>query len=100
MNILTKTISAQQIKKYLKNVVTAIETSSTRANWMYQRYEELVLCCGLAMEPKSLPQTIDFGAQKFGYWNCQQLALSVYDSRGNPLAPVFYNYNNNRTSTR
>ncbi|MGB7891083.1 MAG: hypothetical protein WCF82_04050 [Microcoleus sp.] len=28
------------------------------------------------MEPQALPETIECGAPKFGYWNCQQLVLA------------------------
>ncbi|MEG5043493.1 hypothetical protein [Microcoleus sp. B4-C1] len=28
------------------------------------------------MEPQALPETIECGAPKFGYWNCQQLAFA------------------------
>ncbi|MEG4087901.1 hypothetical protein [Microcoleus sp. Pol12B4] len=76
MNTRTQTISAQQIKEYLENVVAAVETPQKRANWMYQRYEELVLRCGFPMEPKPLPPTVEAGVPKFGYWNCQQLAFA------------------------
>lgn len=76
MNTQTQTISVQQIKEYLENVVAAVETPQKRANWMYQRYEELVLRCGFPMEPKPLPPTVEAGAPQFSYWNCQQLAFA------------------------
>jgi hypothetical protein len=28
------------------------------------------------MEPQALPETIEFGAPQFSYWNCQQLVLA------------------------
>ncbi|MEG4850939.1 MULTISPECIES: hypothetical protein [unclassified Microcoleus] len=76
MTNLTQTISGEQIKRYLESVVAAMEPVPARANWMYQRYEELVLDCGFIMEPQSLPETIECGAPKFGYWNCQKLAFA------------------------
>ncbi|MEG4248643.1 hypothetical protein [Microcoleus sp. Pol10D4] len=76
MNTLTQTVSGEQIKHYLQSVVAAMETVPIRANWMYQRYEELIVQCGFPMEPQLLPQTIEPGAPKFGYWNCQQLAFT------------------------
>ena len=76
MNTLTKTVSGEQIKRYLESVVAASEVPPTRAHWKYQRYEELVLDCGFIMEPQALPETIEFGAPQFGYWNCQQLAFA------------------------
>jgi hypothetical protein len=76
VSTLTKTISGEQIKRYLKSVVAAIEVPPTRANWNYQRYEELVLDCGFIMEPQPLPETIEPGIPQFSYWNCQQLVLA------------------------
>jgi len=76
VSTLTQTISGEQIKRYLKSVVAAIEVPPTRANWNYQRYEELVLDCGFIMEPQPLPKTMEFGAPQFSYWNCQQLAFA------------------------
>jgi hypothetical protein len=76
VSTLTQTISGEQIKRYLKSVVAAIEVPPTRANWKYQRYEELVLDCGFIMEPQPLPETIEFGSPQFSYWNCQQLAFA------------------------
>lgn len=76
MNTLTQTISGEQIKRYLDAVVAAIEVPPARSNWKYQRYEELVLDCGFIMEPQPLPETIEFGAPQFSYWNCQQLAFA------------------------
>lgn len=76
MNILTKTISGQQIKRCLEAVVAAIEVPPARAHWKYQRYEELVLDCDFLMEPQPLSETIEFGAPQFSYWNCQQLAFA------------------------
>lgn len=76
MDARIETISEQQIKEYLQAIVAAIEVSPTRANWTYQRYEELVLRCGFPMESKPLPESIEAGAPKFSYWNCQQLAFT------------------------
>ena len=76
MNSLSQTISGEQIKQYLEGVVAAIEISPNRANWKYQRYEELVLDCGFIMEPQPLPETIEPGIPQFSYWNCQQLVLA------------------------
>ena len=76
MNSLTQTISGEQIKQYLEGVVAAIEVPPIRANWKYQRYEELVLNYGFIMEPQSLPETMESGAPQFSYWNCQQLAFA------------------------
>lgn len=76
MNTLTQTISGKQIKQYLQAVVAAVEVPPIRAHWKYQLYEELVLDCGFIMEPQPLPETIEFGAPQFSYWNCQQLALA------------------------
>ncbi len=76
MTNLTQTVSGEQIKRYLQAVVAAMEVPPIRANWMYQRYEELVFQCGFPMEPKPLPPTVEAGVPKFGYWNCQQLAFA------------------------
>jgi hypothetical protein len=76
VNSLSQTISGEQIKQYLEGVVAAIELSPNRANWKYQRYEELVLDCGFIMEPQPLPETIEPGIPQFSYWNCQQLVLA------------------------
>jgi len=76
VNSLSQTISGEQIKQYLEGVVAAIEISPNRANWKYQRYEELVLDCGFIMEPQPLPETIEPGIPQFSYWNCQQLVLA------------------------
>ena len=65
MSTLTQTISGEQIKRYLKSVVAAIEVPPTRANWKYQRYEELVLDCGFIMEPQPLPEMMEPGAPQF-----------------------------------
>lgn len=70
MNCQTNTVEAQQIKEYLENVVAAIKTQPAKENWMYQRYEQLVLSCGFSMESKPLPPTIASGASGHCYWNC------------------------------
>jgi hypothetical protein len=75
VNCQTNTVEAQQLKEYLENVVAAIKTQPAKENWMYQRYEQLVLSCGFLMESKPLPPTITSGASGHCYWNCQQLAL-------------------------
>ncbi|MGB7891078.1 MAG: hypothetical protein WCF82_04010 [Microcoleus sp.] len=41
MHTLTQTVSGEQIKRYLESVVAAMEVPLARANWKYQRYEEL-----------------------------------------------------------
>lgn len=76
MNTLTKTISGEQIKRYLESVVAAMEVPPARAHWKYQRYEELVLDCGFIMEPQALPEMMEPSIPQFCYWNCQQLALA------------------------
>jgi hypothetical protein len=76
VNSLTQTISGEQIKQYLEGVVAAIELPPNRANWKYQRYEELVLDCGFIMEPQPLPETMEPRIPQFSYWNCQQLVLA------------------------
>lgn len=76
MNNPTITIEEQQLKEYLENIVAALQTQSPKENWMYQRYEELVLCCGFPMQSKSLPPTIASGTSRHCYWNCQELAFA------------------------
>ncbi len=76
MNTRTETISEQQVKEYLESVVAATIVPPKRANWKYKRNEELVLRCGVPMESKPLPESIEAGAPGFCYWNCQQLAIA------------------------
>lgn len=76
MTYQTKTIEEQQLKEYLENIVAVIAIQPGKENWMYQRYEELVLSCGFPMQSKPLPKRIASAAARQCYWNCQQLAFA------------------------
>jgi hypothetical protein len=71
----TETIEMQQFKGYLQDLAAVMQTIGARTDWKYRGFEQLVLECGTAMQPKPLPKTIKLGQPTFCYANCQRLVL-------------------------
>lgn len=75
MNHQTETTEMQQFKRYLQDSAAVMKNLPGRTDWKYRGFEELVLECGTAMEPKPLPKKVKRGQPRLCYANCKQLVL-------------------------